>query len=484
MKTKFFVWLRIVAGLSIILGSLIGPGLANLATDGWRALAESFPGSVQYNCTEGWANVNRQNDGITPINWTGKLSFDGNEVGTGSGTLEPGGWANVGANLPADFKGIITGEINFEGVGVFSDSKDVNCIPPPIATDTIEPTDTPEPTLTETPVCTIQGLTLHGKVNIVNDDNAAVQASAEWQSGPDSIQVDFWGQGTRDYTRGSPPIPPDPGWEVTRQGEDYQLTLISKAYENGELCAEQSIKVTIPKRICLPTNTPTATEVPTKTLEPTKTTEPTKTVIPTETTMPTATQPAQCIVTDLKGRLTYTGNHFGGNPVTGFVTNLSNDPQCQDKLFLLAFGSDLEPESNGWLESQHFVKKWTINVPPGTVDKSFSQNIDTSKYCWYQVDLLRTSEVRVPPYYSGNDMIDYVFVEGNCNKPTPTATSTQVNTPTATKTGQPSSTATPQPRPQGGASGPIFTWQIPTYFVGFFLLIWGIAGLFRRKLVH
>jgi len=189
----------------------------------------------------------------------------------------------------------------------------------------------------------------------------------------------------------------------------------------------------------LPTNMPTATNTevpPTNTVEP-----PAATPTETDTTVPTATEeehptdepptatptsvpptdePRECIVTDIKGRLFYEGNHMSGNPVNGEVTNLSDDPECQDELWAHVFGSMQEPESPGWLESQSYVSTVPISVPPETEDKDITIRVPDAGFCWYQVDLVRTSEERVPPYYSGTDMVDYVFVQGSgcIDKPT------------------------------------------------------------------
>lgn len=303
--------------------------------------------------------------------------------------------------------------------------------PPPTATATATatPTATITPTLTATitptpiPACTVQNFELHAEVEIVDDDTAAVLAWATWELGPDSVEIDFWGQGTRTYNRNDQPI----RWEVDRQSEDYTLTLRSTVVENGEDCASDEATVTIPAK---PEGTPTPT------------------VTPSVTPSPTPTTPPPCVITDLKGRLFYQGNHMSGNPVEGEVTNLSDDPACQSVLYLIAFGSDLEPESDGWLESQQFVGSWTISVPPGTEDEPISQRIPTDQYCWYQVDLLRTSEVREPPYYSGTDMVDYVFVEGtapHCAPPTATPSPTNTSTPTVTPSPSPSPTPTEPP---------------------------------------
>jgi len=165
----------------------------------------------------------------------------------------------------------------------------------------------------------------------------------------------------------------------------------------------------------------------------------------------------QCVVTDIKGQFNYWGNHMSDNPVTGKVTNLSTDPRCQDELYILAFGSNQEPESPGWLESQVHTGTWIVVVPPGSVDLPFEQLIPAEEFCWYQVDLLRTSEVRIPPNYVSPEMVDYVFTKGkDCPAPTGSPTPTLTPTPTRTPTSTPTVTETisPSPTPTETATPP------------------------------
>ncbi len=140
--------------------------------------------------------------------------------------------------------------------------------------------------------------------------------------------------------------------------------------------------------------------------------------------------PNECVIDGLGGFLNYSGNHLSNLPVTGEVYNPSAD-SCADTAYIHVFGSmQSVPEGPGWLESQVHVASFAIDVPEGNQHVSISQNFDQSGYCWYQVDLVPVADVRVPPYYSGGDMIDYVFIEGNCNgEPTPTQPVGPTSTP-------------------------------------------------------
>jgi hypothetical protein len=131
---------------------------------------------------------------------------------------------------------------------------------------------------------------------------------------------------------------------------------------------------------------------------------------------------------------------LSGNSVTGYFYNRAENPNCSDDIYVLIFGSRQNPETSGWLKSQSFVKSQTVNVPQGAVNYKIQIDVPNGDFCWYQVDATRTGEVRIPPTYSGVDMIDYVFVKDadSCNPasptPTPTPTSTPIPTPTPTTT--------------------------------------------------
>jgi hypothetical protein len=192
--------------------------------------------------------------------------------------------------------------------------------------------------------------------------------------------------------------------------------------------------------------------------------------------------PTECIVDGLLGQLYYTGNHLSGLPVEGWVSNPAEN-SCEDVAYLHVFGSmHLEPEGPGWLESQEWVTTFTYAVPEGNQHVAISEMFDNSEYCWYQVDLVPVEEVRIPPYYSGADMIDYVFVKGtnpDCEPtptlepteppppvptlPSPTPTSTTPPTeppPSSTPTTPPTETPPPPtetPTPTTGMPGPTAT---------------------------
>jgi hypothetical protein len=124
-----------------------------------------------------------------------------------------------------------------------------------------------------------------------------------------------------------------------------------------------------------------------------------------------------CVDDGLWGTLDYTGNHVSGLPVAGKVHNPSANA-CEDTAYLHVFGSmHKKPEGTDWLESQEYVISFVIPVPAGNQFVNLSSVFDNSEYCWYQADLTPTDEVRVPPYYSGEDMLDYVFVEGTACLP-------------------------------------------------------------------
>lgn len=161
---------------------------------------------------------------------------------------------------------------------------------------------------------------------------------------------------------------------------------------------------------------------------------------------------SDCIATDVKGHLNYSGNHLSGNPITGFFENIATNADCPDDVFVHIFGSNIAPESDGWFDSQSHVATHPFSIPQGS-----SQNIEVSvpqsDYCWYQVDATRTSEVRTPPVYHGNDMIDYVFVKNAACDVTPTPSATPSATPTATPSAAPSDTPTPTPGNNNNGGG-------------------------------
>jgi hypothetical protein len=156
--------------------------------------------------------------------------------------------------------------------------------------------------------------------------------------------------------------------------------------------------------------------------------------------------PADCIATDVKGSLQYTGDHLSGNPVNGSFVNVATNPDCSDDIHVHVFGTNDEPTAPGWLDNQVHVMTQTVTVPQDGADHAFQLTIPQGDYCWYQVDATRTSDVRIPPIYHGNDMVDYVYVQGrDCNTVTPT--------PTATPSATPTDTPTPTPGSNNGGGG-------------------------------
>jgi hypothetical protein len=152
------------------------------------------------------------------------------------------------------------------------------------------------------------------------------------------------------------------------------------------------------------------------------------------------TDSAECIATDVKGSIQFVGNHFSGNPVNGSFVNIASNPECSDEVYVHVFGSNDEPDSPGWLDHQFHIMSQTFTVPQDGIDMPFQLTLPHSDYCWYQVDATRTPDVRIPPYYNGDDMIEYVFVQNKevCGEVTPTPT--QTATPSATPTDTPTPT--------------------------------------------
>ena len=197
------------------------------------------------------------------------------------------------------------------------------------------------------------------------------------------------------------------------------LVLANHDYE-GEHTPTPSASVS-PSPIVSPTPSASASPTATPSISPT----PSASVSPSST--PTATpSPAPCIATDVHGNLIYSGNHLSGDPVGGSFYNIAENADCSDTVYIMAYGSKQEPEAVGWLQSQVFVSSQTYTIPQGSSDFTIQFDVPNGDFCWYQVDAVRTSEVRIPPTYAGVDMIDYVFVKDadSCNPATPTPTPT------------------------------------------------------------
>jgi hypothetical protein len=155
---------------------------------------------------------------------------------------------------------------------------------------------------------------------------------------------------------------------------------------------------------------------------PSPSASPTASPTPSASPSPTATP---CVVTDLKGTFNHSDNHFAGKPVTGSIQNVSTNSSCPTTVWVSIYGSThTQPEGTGWLESQKFISQQAFDVPAGQT-KNISIDVPSnSSICIYQIDMLRTSEKRVPPVFNGTDMIDYAFAkdEAACATPAPTAT--------------------------------------------------------------
>lgn len=136
----------------------------------------------------------------------------------------------------------------------------------------------------------------------------------------------------------------------------------------------------------------------------------------------------ECIITDLKGKFVYNGNHLSESPVIGYFDNISENEDCPNEVTIHVFGSlHTEVEGDGWLESQVHVTSKTFIVPHGSSDFKIEFDVPNSDFCWYQVEATRTKKVKTPPYYHGDEMIDYVFVKDTDScKPSPTATPTPI----------------------------------------------------------
>lgn len=162
---------------------------------------------------------------------------------------------------------------------------------------------------------------------------------------------------------------------------------------------------------------------------------------------------SSCSPQDIQGHLQYTGNHLSPNIVIGYFDNNAPSTDCPNQVTFHAFGSNQPtPEGNGWLESQTHVTSQSFSIPQGAHNYQVTFQVPEDNYCWYQIEATRTQEVKTPPYYSGEDMIDYVFVQGNgCVTPTPILSITPTASPSAT----PSPTSvpnTPTPAPSSNSS--------------------------------
>lgn len=191
--------------------------------------------------------------------------------------------------------------------------------------------------------------------------------------------------------------------------ENIPNTVSSYSITSAEVTIDgQKITLSNPGTVSLNCNPQTSTpsSSPTPSANPSATQSPTLNPIPT----PTPSTP-DCVKTDVKGRLQYTGNHISLNPVIGFFDNVATNKDCSDDVFVHVFGSRQEPESLGWLESQKHVYSKTVKIPDGARDFRVEIAVPNEDYCWYQVEVTRTPNVLIPPEYQGTEIIDYAFVK-------------------------------------------------------------------------
>lgn len=99
-----------------------------------------------------------------------------------------------------------------------------------------------------------------------------------------------------------------------------------------------------------------------------------------------------------------------GSVVSGWVEN-TNQVECV--IWAHMFGSyDRSPHDDDWLTSQNHIGTETIVVPALT-RLELSVPVPQTTFCNIQYELTRTSEVRIPPLYSGDDMIAWTVVKTN-----------------------------------------------------------------------
>lgn len=196
-----------------------------------------------------------------------------------------------------------------------------------------------------------------------------------------------------------------------------------------------------------------------------------------------------CIRTDVKGTGEHDERNITTDPSNWRLENVQplERQSCLDDLWGRAYFSDQNPFTTGWLESQRpVVAQITVYNSDGEVIKRTStaeglvtvpdegadttttgENVvtaiidlpDGDDWCWAQEEFVRTSELRNPPYYNGDDMVDYSLIPNpkrnpdtceliptvtptSTNTPTPTATRTMTMTPTPTFTPSPTATFT------------------------------------------
>ncbi len=181
---------------------------------------------------------------------------------------------------------------------------------------------------------------------------------------------------------------------------------------------------------------------------------------------------ADCIPTDLKGHFEFTDadKNIVGNPSRLHLENVQPPDRqyCNDNVWIRSFGSTQNPYSAGWLENQDPITsqitihnsngsttltstaEGMVTIPNNTTDLGVDINVTETKYCWVQIEAVRTDSLD-PKVYSGVNMINYALYPNpdmdpvTCQvRPTVTPTNTATPTITSTSTPEPSATNTPE----------------------------------------
>lgn len=147
-------------------------------------------------------------------------------------------------------------------------------------------------------------------------------------------------------------------------------------------------------------------------------------------TIEASSETQECIPTDLKGNFDWAGDserHLVNDPATAHLQNIATNPDCPDTVWAHVYASNFEPHSEGWLESQRHVATYGFEVPEGAQDERISIDIPETEECWRQVDIARVPDAPIPPYISGDDMIDWGINQSpHCAPPPPEPTPTPI----------------------------------------------------------
>lgn len=214
---------------------------------------------------------------------------------------------------------------------------------------------------------------------------------------------------------------------------------------------------------------------PTPTTQAKTTTDSPLTGISTQiTTSQQNTTSTGCIETDLKGHFDFidADKNIVGNPSRLHLENVqpADRQDCPDNVWIRSFGSTQNPYSSGWLENQAPITsqitihnsngsttltstaEGMVTIPNNTNDLGVDINVTDTRYCWVQIEAVRTDSLD-PKVYSGVNMINYgLYSNPNMDpvtcqqKPTVTPTTTSTSTPEPTST----STLVPTNTPEAG----------------------------------